>query len=82
MQQRIGWPDRLILQDFLIVVSRDQCKEWYTRIEAGEKPLVLGLLPPVSKQELQHVSVQIKLSTLPLRESQRGQMFAESRYVN
>lgn len=80
--QKIGWPYHLILGAFAIVVSREQCKEWFERIEAGEKPLVLGLFPPVPEIYLNHVGAQIKLSRMPPMDAQSLWMFAEARWVN
>lgn len=82
MARKIGWPDPLILGSFSIVVSREQCHKWYERIEEGEHPLILGLLPPVYDLHLQHVGVQIRLSLSPPMDARRVWMFQLPRWVN
>jgi len=81
-KKKIGWPDALILESLCIVVSREQCHAWFKRIEEGEQPLHVGLLPPMPGEYLQHLGVQISLSRIPPLEARKRWMFLCPRWVN
>lgn len=81
MPGRIGWPDLLILGVWAIVLPRAKCLELVETMKK-ESPVELRLLPPILRQQAEHVSIQVQAALKPPTRAGKIWMLLEARWTN